>query len=135
LWNVRRDLLLVSENVRPHDEREPGQDSFLGYLSRRVRDLCSVSRDGNVWNAAALLAIWRIRVSEAFSPPGHIRHCGSDNHSADSDLVLLQFLLEHVQGQEGDRQSLGSDDARLDDSDSASARQFRGSCSAGASWP
>ena len=36
----------------------------------------------------------------------------------------VQSLLEHVQGAEGQRQSVGSDNSRVDNCDSASARQL-----------
>src|SRR5438552_13029073 len=55
--NVRGDVLLVSKDVRPDDEREPWQAALLDHLHRRLCDLCSVSRDGTPGHAAALRAI------------------------------------------------------------------------------
>ncbi len=40
-------------------------------------------------------------------------------------LFLFNFFWTHVQRQEGQRQSVGSDDARMGDRDAAAARQLR----------
>ena len=45
-----------------------------------------------------------------------------------------QSVLEHVQGAEGERQSVGSDDPGVDDGDSAAARQFWRRDARGVSW-
>ena len=57
LWNVRGDIFLVPENVWPDDERRPGQVSLLDYVPRRLRDLRSLSRNGNARHATTLFAI------------------------------------------------------------------------------
>ena len=41
-------------------------------------------------------------------------------------LFYFNFVLEHFKGQEGRRQSLGGDDAGMDYSVTAAARQLRG---------
>ena len=59
--------------------------------------------------------------------------CG-DHHDCGAVYFCDQSVLEHVQGTEGQRQSVGSDDAGVDDGDSAAARQFWRRDSGGESW-
>ncbi len=49
---------------------------------------------------------------------------GGDHHDLGAVYFRDQSVLEHVQGAEGQRQSVGGDDAGVDDDDSAAARQF-----------
>ena len=51
-----------------------------------------------------------------------VRGVHHDRRAAD---LRLQFVLEHVQGSEGVRQSVGCDDAGVDHGHAAAARQFR----------
>jgi cytochrome c oxidase subunit 1 len=56
---------------------------------------------------------------------------GTRRYSQYTEVAYLQKLmpihLEHVQRAEGERQSVGSDDAGVDDSDASAARQLWGS--------
>jgi heme/copper-type cytochrome/quinol oxidase subunit 1 len=39
-------------------------------------------------------------------------------------IFVINLVLEHVQGAEGERQSVGGDDSGVDDGDASAARQF-----------
>ena len=52
-------VLLVPQNVRPHDERDGGEDSFLDYLRRRLRHLHAHALPGPGRQSPALLGVHR----------------------------------------------------------------------------
>ena len=57
-------------------------------------------------------------------PLNTIHHLCGDRHHRGAVHLCDQSVLEHVQRTEGERQSVGSDDAGVDYGDPASARQF-----------
>ena len=72
-----------------------------------------------------------LQQADAASPVHDLR---GDHHDCGAVYFCDQSVLEHVQGAEGERQSVGGDDAGVDDSDSATARQFWRRDAGGASW-
>ena len=73
---------------------------------------------------AALLAVHRSCLPAKTDSAEHVYHVGGDHHRFGAVYFRDQSVLEHVQGAEGQRQSVGSDHAGVDDGDSAAARQF-----------
>src|SRR5437762_1555078 len=57
LWNIRGNVLLVPEDVWPHDERTAGEAAFLAHVRRRVRDFHAHALLRHERGVAALLAI------------------------------------------------------------------------------
>ena len=71
--------------------------------------------------AAALLTVHGVGLSAPLDPAQHIHHlCGDRDHLGPVHLCD-QFVLEHVQGSEGDRQSVGGNHAGVDHGNAASA--------------
>ena len=56
VWHLRRNLFLVSQDDRTHDERNFGQNSFLAELRGRVLHLHAVPLSGNGRQCAPLLS-------------------------------------------------------------------------------
>ena len=57
LWHVRRNRFLVPQNVRPDDERDGGEDSFLDHFRRRVRHFHAHALPGPGRESPALLGV------------------------------------------------------------------------------
>ena len=124
LRNVRGDLLLVPENVWADDERDVGQVHFFITLAGTYAIFMPMHYLGHGGADAAVLAVHGSGISAEADSAEHVHDLCGDHHRCGAVHFCDQSVLEHVQGSEGQRQSVGSDDAGVDDGDSASARQF-----------
>ena len=121
LRHVRRDLLLVSQDVRPHDERDLGPGALLHYAGRDLRHLHADALFGYGGTASPVFAVHRTGLPASSDSAEPIHHLRGDHHHLRPVHLCDQSILEHVQGTEGQRQSVGSDHAGMDDGHAASA--------------
>ena len=101
-----------------------GKTALLHHAGGHVRHLHADALSGDGGTDAALLAIHRSGLSNQAAALANLHDLRSDHHDCGAVYFCDQPVLEHVQGTEGQRQSVGSDDVRVDDGDSATARQF-----------
>jgi heme/copper-type cytochrome/quinol oxidase subunit 1 len=101
-----------------------GRVHFFITLAGDLRHLHADALSGHRRRDAALLAIYGSGVpaeADADSPVHDVR---GDHHHRGAVYFCDQSFLEHVQGAEGERQSVGGDDSGVDDDNASAARQF-----------
>ena len=102
-----------------------GQNPLLHHAGRNVCDLHADALSGHGGTDAALFAVHRGCLSAEAAAVADVHDVCGDRHDRGAVHLRHQSVLEHVQRAEGQRQSVGCDDAGVDDCDSAAARQFR----------
>ena len=98
-----------------------GTDALLPHAGRDLRDLHADALSGHRRRDAALLAIYGSGVSAEADADSSVHDLRGDHHDCGAVYFCDQSVLEHVQGAEGQRQSVGSDDPGVDYGDSAAA--------------
>src|SRR5690606_14872073 len=113
--NVYRTLLLVSQDVRPHDERNLGQDSFLGNGYSFQFDLYSFVLPGCSRAASPHLQLPKLSGARRRLPAKSEDSCHDVYRGAPfvPDPVFVQFLLQYVQGTESGAQPMESEYSRV----------------------
>src|ERR1700688_3600816 len=98
-----------------------GENSLLHHAAGDLRDLYADALSGDCRRNATVLTIYGGGVpAEAHADsPGH--DLRGNYHDCGAVYFCDQSVLEHVQGAEGPRQSVGVNDAGVDDGDSAAA--------------
>ncbi len=98
-----------------------GRVHFFLTLAGHLRHLHADALSGHGRTAAALFAVHRTGLPAASDSAEHVHDLRGDHHHCRPVHLCDQSVLEHVQGTEGERQSLGSDHAGMDHGDAASA--------------
>ena len=120
LRHVRRDLLLVPQDVRPHDEREMGTGALLPHARGNLCHLHAHALSGHGGTAAPLFPVHRVGLPAAPDSAEQVHYLRGDHYYLRAVYLCDQSVLEHVQGAEGERQSVGSDHAGMDHGHAAS---------------
>jgi cytochrome c oxidase subunit 1 len=125
---LRRNLLLVPEDVRPHDERDPWEDSLLGDRSPVQFRLHPVVHPGCGWAAPAHLQLRALSPARDSGPAGAQgrRDDSGGDHAALPDPVHHQPCHEPGERRKGRGESLEGKHAGVGGAVSAAARQLCG---------
>src|SRR5262245_59758846 len=118
LW---RHLLLVPQDVWAHDERRLGQGSLLANIYWSECDLHADAYHGHHGAPEALRSEHGIPIPFRNPFLSSVYHVGGNHHRCGPTALSVQFLLELVQREESHRQSMGSNNAGMDDSFPAAA--------------
>src|SRR5262249_20791646 len=110
-------------------------DSLLPDAGRYVRDFHAHALPRLGWADAALLAVHGSRVPGEANSVADVHHVRSDHYDCCAVYLRDQSVLEHEEGTEGERQSVGGDDPRVDHGYASAARQLCRPYSAGESRP
>src|SRR6204780_3891956 len=123
IWHVRGNVFLVSQDVRANDERNYGEDSFLGDFHGRLFHLYTNALH---WAGPKRPAVFSFcgRLSDTADSGAQIHHHRGIRHGSGAASLSVQPFLEHVPWQEGGGKPLGFDDAGVDDSIAAAIRQL-----------
>src|SRR3989441_1270747 len=126
LRRLRRDLLLVPEDVRPHDERDARQDPLRVHLHRLQLDLLPDAHPRRRRPHASHLRSDAVRLPEAVPADEHVHHLRGAHPGRGPADPHRQLLLEHVRGQGGGEEPVAREHARVGGPVAAAARQFPG---------
>jgi len=103
-WHLRGDLLLVPQNVRAHDERANGQAALLHHAAVRIPSSCRCI----IWDGGQTRRYRNSRSglsAETAALQTFMTYAAIITIAA--QLFRDQSVLEHVQGTESQRQSVG----------------------------
>ena len=117
-------LFLVSEDVRPDDERDAGQMALCAHVSRGVRHVHADALARSRGERAALLVVperLHARIARV-APLHHVRGALSGRGAAD---LPRQPALEQASRSCGSGQSVGGDLARVEHAIASAVRQLR----------
>ena len=100
LRHLRRDLLLVPENVRPDDERGPGALALLVFVHRNLCHLHAHALSRHGGPSAPLFAGDRTGLSQTVAAAAEVHHLRGHYHHRGTVDLPLQLLLESAKRQE-----------------------------------
>jgi cytochrome c oxidase subunit I len=120
--NFCRNLLLVPQNVWPHDERNPGQGSLLVELRRGLRHFHAIPLLGSGGKCPPLSGVLA-RLHAAAHPPAQIHYRGRDHNRCGTADLRIQPDPQPLLGRSRVGQSVASNFAGMEHAHHAAAPQ------------
>src|SRR5207249_910306 len=121
---VRRDPVLVSQDVRPADERAVGQGAFLAHVHLLQLHLFPDAHHGDGWGDATALRPEPVHLLAALPAYPGVHLDQRVPAVRDADHLLREFLVEPQEGETGGPESVAGQRARVDAAESRAARQL-----------